>query len=347
MAGAEVKPKVPRLLGAYQGLLGPALQEAIGGADEALLLPLRYHMGWVDPLGNPITAEHGKALRPTLCLFACEAVGAPPQRALPTAVALEGIHNFSLIHDDIQDGDRERRHRPTVWAVWGVNKALTAGNALRTLADLALLRLHWEGVPAEVALQAAHCLTSGYLEMIEGQVLDLSYERRMDITVQDYLHMVSKKTAALLGASLGLGALVGGAPREAVETLHRAGRLLGLGFQVQDDVLGIWGQPAQTGKAAGADILRRKKSFPIVYALQNAPAPLAERLRWCYQQEALGPAEVAQVLEVLDAVAARRHAQQTAEGFCREAVHLARPVLPVWAVADLEELAHFIVYRQQ
>lgn len=347
LAGAEVKPKVPRLLGAYQEVLGPALREAVSGVDPALLMPLHYHMGWADPHGNPTVAERGKALRPTLCLFACEAVGAPPERALPAAVALECIHNFSLIHDDIQDGDTERRHRPTVWALWGVNKALTAGNALRVLADLALLRLHWNDVPAQRILEASRVLTTSYREMIEGQVLDLSYEKRLDITLSDYLHMVSKKTAALIGASLHLGALVGGAPPETVHALSQAGRLLGLGFQVQDDVLGIWGETALTGKAVGADILRRKKSFPIVYALEHAPADLGARLRTCYQQQALGPSEVAQVLEVLEAVDAHRYARKTAESFCREAVQIARPLLPAWASNALEELAHFVVHRQQ
>ncbi|MFN3973747.1 MAG: polyprenyl synthetase family protein [Dehalococcoidia bacterium] len=347
LAGAEVKPKVPRLLGAYQETLGPALREALSGADADLLLPLHYHMGWVDSRGNPTAAEQGKALRPTLCLFACEAVGAPPERALPAAVALECIHNFSLIHDDIQDGDTERRHRPTVWALWGVSKALTAGNALRTLADLAIHRLHWNGVPPQTVLEASRVLTTSYLEMIEGQTLDLSYEKRLDITVNDYLYMVSKKTAALLGASLHLGALLGGAPPEKVHALRRAGHLLGLGFQVQDDVLGIWGETALTGKAVGADILRRKKSFPIVYALEHAPSHLASRLRACYQKHTLGPSEVAEVLGVLEAVDARRHAQQAAEAFCVEALATVHPLLPLWASDALEELAHFIVYRQQ
>lgn len=347
VAGAEVKPQVPRLLRAYQETLGPALREGIDGVDTDLLLLLRYHMGWVDPEGHPTRAEQGKALRPILCLFACEAVGAPAERAIPAAVALECIHNFSLIHDDIQDGDRERRHRPTVWAIWGVSKALTAGNALRVLADLALLRLHWNTVSPQVALEACQVLTRGYLEMIEGQVLDLSYEKHLDIATQDYLHMVSKKTAALIGASLHLGALVGGASPKTVEALHQAGRLLGMAFQVQDDVLGIWGNSAVTGKAVGADILRRKKSFPIVYALEHAPAHLGARLRACYQQERMGPAEVMQVLEVLEGVDAQRHAHQVAEEFCLQALDIARPVLPAWASAALEELAHFIVYRQQ
>ncbi|MCS7207920.1 MAG: polyprenyl synthetase family protein [Dehalococcoidia bacterium] len=345
VVGAEVKPQVPRLLGAYQEALGPALRGAVSGAAPDLLLPLHYHLGWVDAQGHPTVAEQGKGLRPTLCLFACEAMGAPPERALPAAVALECIHNFSLIHDDIQDGDRERRHRPTVWAVWGVNKALTAGNALRVLADLALLRLHWSGVSAQVVVQASRVLTEGYLEMIEGQVLDLSYETRLDITVQDYLHMVSKKTAALMGVALHLGTLVAGAAETAVDALRQAGRLLGIAFQVQDDVLGIWGERAVTGKAVGADIVRRKKSFPIVYALQYAPQELATRLRTFYQGESMNLHQVAQVLDILDKVQARSYAQRTAHGFCQEALNLARPVLPSWAADALEELAHFVVDR--
>jgi geranylgeranyl diphosphate synthase type I len=346
MAGAEVRVQPPRLLGAYREMLTPALQRAVEGVDPELGVLLRYHMGWADPSGRPLQGDQGKALRPTLCLFACEGVGSPPQRALPAAVAVECIHNFSLVHDDIQDEDRERRHRPTVWAVWGVPKALTAGNALRAIADRALLGLLGNGVPAAVALEAAWTLTEAYLEMIEGQTLDISYEGRPDITVDDYLRMVSKKTAALIGASLAVGALVGGAPPPAVQALREAGRLLGLGFQVQDDVLGIWGDRAITGKAVGADILRRKTSFPIVYALERAPAPLAQRLRLCYQRGAMTEADVPRVLEVLEAVDARRHAQEAALAYCREGVRRAGQVLPPWATEALEELARFIVYRQ-
>ena len=269
---------------------------------------LRYHMGWVDAQRQPAKVNSGKRVRPVLVLLACEAAGAPADHALPTAAAVELLHNFSLIHDDIEDDSPTRRHRPTVWALWGRPQAINAGDAMFTLARTALAGLSARGLPAEETLQAYHIFDETCLRLTEGQYLDMSFENRMDVTVDEYLTMIDGKTAALVGASLELGALVGRAAPDTRQRLAEFGRHLGLAFQVQDDILGIWGDEALTGKSAESDILTRKKSLPVIYALQSpeiGPA-LAER----YTQSM----EIADIPEVLELLLRRGSAIRRTDG---------------------------------
>jgi geranylgeranyl diphosphate synthase type I len=230
---------------------------------------MHYHMGWVDEHFLPYGAPAGKRLRPMLCLLACAELGGDAVQALPAAAAIEIVHNFSLIHDDIEDGDEVRRHRPTVWKVWGVPQAVNVGDAMYTLAYAALHRLSRLGVPAETVLRVLDCLTKTCLALTEGQHLDMRFETRNDVTVAEYLCMIGGKTAALVGASVAVGGIIAGASPSVTDALSRYGEAIGLAFQIQDDRLGIWGDPEVTGKPAGNDLLRRKKSLPILHALNH------------------------------------------------------------------------------
>ena len=230
---------------------------------------MRYHMGWANEALQPQLYPSGKRIRPMLCLLACAEVGGDPVQALPAAAAIELLHNFSLIHDDIEDGDEVRRHRPTVWKVWGVPLAINAGDGLFTLSFAAIQRLRDYGVASRTTLEALGIFTQTCLTLTEGQYLDMSFEKRETVTVNEYLQMIQGKTAALIGASTAIGALLGGAAPEEVRQLQAFGQASGLAFQIQDDILGIWGDPAVTGKAAGNDLLRRKKSLPILYTLNH------------------------------------------------------------------------------
>ena len=210
VAKAQSGPEPPAMFARYKTRVEDELSRSALGSDSVgVYILLRYHMGWVDRWGNragsPIS--QGKALRPTLCLFACEALSQDFTRAMAAAAALELIHNFSLIHDDIQDQDHERRHQPTAWRVWGVSKALVAGNAMQCAGDLALLSSDYRDPSAEIPVRVSQLLTDNYLEMIEGQCLDLSFESRTVITTEEYLDMIGRKTGALIRSGLEIGAL--------------------------------------------------------------------------------------------------------------------------------------------
>jgi geranylgeranyl diphosphate synthase type I len=230
---------------------------------------MRYHLGWANERFEPEPSPTGKRLRPIFCLLACSEMGGDPGQALPAAAGLEIMHNFSLVHDDIEDGDEMRRHRPTVWKLWGAPQAINVGDGMFALAFAAVQRLAQVGVSADRSLAALHIFTQMCLELTEGQHLDMSFEQRVDVTVEEYMRMIQGKTAALIGASLAIGALIAGADPEKTESLRSFGRSIGLTFQIQDDILGIWGEPTQTGKPTGADILRRKKSLPLLHALHH------------------------------------------------------------------------------
>ena len=308
---------------------------------------LRYYMGWADVDGNPCVATEGKALRPTLCLFACEAAGGTVGMAMPAAVALELIHNFSLIHDDIQDGDETRHHRPTVWAVWGIPKALVAGNVLRVVADTSLSGLVESGLNETRALTVAEVLTEAYLEMIEGQYLDISFEGRRDIAMSDYLSMISRKTGALIRCSLNMGAVIASDDMQIVQSLRECGRSLGYDFQIRDDVLGVWGDDQTTGKPVGADIRRKKNSLPVVHAMSQATGADKRRLLQIYESECVTDGDVESVLDVMDRVATKDYAQRLAEEHSEQAMEALDGVeLPPESRQEVEDLLHFLLVRE-
>jgi geranylgeranyl diphosphate synthase, type I len=222
---------------------------------------LAYHLGW-EGEGAGMEAQ-GKRIRPLLTLLSAAALGAGWEKALPAAAGVELLHNFSLIHDDIQDHSPARRGRPTVWVKWGVPQAINAGDLMFTLAYQALLKL----TPVEVALAATQTLTQACIRLTEGQYLDLSYETSQDIRLEAYWAMIGGKTAALLAACCELGALAAQAKPAQCQAMHNFGFALGLAFQVEDDWLGIWGEPSLTGKSIESDLVSGKKTLPVVYAL--------------------------------------------------------------------------------
>jgi geranylgeranyl diphosphate synthase type I len=312
---------------------------------QKLYAMLRYHLGWEDAAGSPDT-HVGKRLRPALCLLTCEAVGGNTAKALPLAAALELVHNFSLVHDDIQDGDRKRHDRDTVWAVWGVPQAINAGDALLSIAHLSLAESLDAGLPADAAVRAARLLAERTLEMVEGQVMDIEFEEWREVGLEEYVAMISRKTGALFDASLGLGALAGGAPPAEVEALGHCGRALGIAFQVRDDMLGVWGAEERTGKPAASDIRRRKKSLPAVYTLSRADAGQREELGRIYGREAMSGEDVERVLALMDALGAQAYcagvAAQHRDAALRELERSG--VVGEWA-DELRETAAFLLER--
>ncbi|HIO65027.1 MAG TPA: polyprenyl synthetase family protein [Dehalococcoidia bacterium] len=345
----DIQPiPLPQMFQRYRANISRSLRDNLSQQHSDVYDMLRYYMGWVDENGRPHEAMEGKALRPTLCLFACEAVGGALEMAMPSAVALEFIHNFSLIHDDIQDRDEIRHNRKTLWAVWGDPKALVAGNVLRVVADECLHQLLDSGLDYDRALAAGTLLTEAYLEMIEGQYLDLQFEGRHDISMSDYLNMISRKTGALIRCSLNLGAVVGAQEQGVGDAFKESGRAMGYVFQIIDDVLGVWGDEETTGKPVGADIRRKKNSYPVVYTMGRANDKDQKMLNEIYEKDELDDSDVDSVLAVMDRLDVKNQAQQEAEKYANVALESLAPVeLSREARQEVEDLAHFLLVRDR
>jgi geranylgeranyl diphosphate synthase type I len=302
-------------------------------------------MGWQDEHGHSCSRESGKFIRSTLCLLSCQAVGGDTSQAMPAAAAVELIHNFSLIHDDIEDASYERHHRPTVWKLWGQSQAINAGDAMFTLAYLALLKLKEKGVADEKIASSAKMLSLACLELCEGQYLDVEYENRLDITIEDYLDMVVKKTAALFDVSTSLGAYLGSGDSKLVDFFRLFGKELGIAFQIYDDILGIWGMEESTGKSAG-DISQRKKTLPVVYALQNSDGKARKRLEKLYSQKSIEGEDITEVMKILDHLGTREYAKDLAERHYHKALaHLEATRLDTSSLAPLRETACVLLKR--
>jgi geranylgeranyl diphosphate synthase type I len=334
-------------------LLNEEMRQVLGQADQAQRLRLNgdfrsverfygmmhYQMGWVDETLQPGHFDVGKQIRPLLCLMACEAVGGDPEQALPAAAAIEILHNFSLVHDDIEDGDEMRRHRPTAWSIWGVPQAINAGDGMFNLAYRALLGLSPRGIPAERVVTALDRFSETCMRLTEGQYLDMSFEQRLDVSVEEYLQMIAGKTAALIAAALSIGALVGGADRQTRQALGSFGHNIGMAFQIRDDILGIWGDPGMTGKAAGNDILRQKKSLPILHGLSHPEyGPQMEKM-WRYNT--IGSKQLTLVLSLLNQSEAREFAETKLRNFHQTGMDALHEALgeqaahsPLMALAD-------------
>jgi geranylgeranyl diphosphate synthase type I len=269
---------------------------------------MQYHMGWVDESFGPNSVPSGKRIRPMLCLLACGAAGCDPRTALPAAAGLELLHNFSLIHDDIEDNSPNRRHRPTVWRLFGMPQACNVGDGMFSLAHLAFHRLRDLGVEERIVLQALRSFDETCLSLTEGQYFDMAFERRADVTVAEYFRMIAGKTGALLAASPQVGAVVAGAPVEQVELFHAFGAALGRAFQLQDDILGIWGDEAVTGKSDAGDILSKKKSLPIILTLAHPST--GPRMSELYAGPPLVETDVPAILTLLDASGARSYVEE-------------------------------------
>ena len=283
----------------------------------------------------------GKALRPALALLSARAAGESAHRGVPAAVAVELVHNFSLLHDDIMDGDTERRHRPTAWTVYGVGAAILAGDALLALAQDILLEDN-----AAQGLWAARCLSAAVHRLIAGQGADLAFERRDDVTLPECLEMAGDKTAALMACACSIGAIHVGAPAALAMGLASFGAHVGLAFQLTDDLLGIWGAPERTGKPIGSDLRARKKSLPVVAALASG-GPAAGRLRELLTQEApLTDGDVALATRLVEDAGGRSWTEAEAEtqlaaaGKC-----LAESDLPGDVRAEFTSIAEFITAR--
>ena len=286
---------------------------------------IEYHLGWRQADLTPATEDSGKLLRPTLVLVSCDLAagyaGCGPserqdllERIGPAAACIELVHNFSLIHDDIEDGDEERRHRPTVWKLWGVPQAINTGDGLFALARMGLWQLADRGIAGSVVIHLAALLDLVCVELCEGQFLDMRYEGRRDISAAMYLDMISRKTAALMACSTEFGACLGfPANPELQALLARFGRALGIAFQLRDDLLGIW-EAGQLGKTVAGDLRRKKMSLPVIHALHAGTSADRSTLRRIMKKDGpLSEDEIGESLTILDRTGARRRIRSALE----------------------------------
>jgi geranylgeranyl diphosphate synthase type I len=307
-----------------------------------------YHLGWVHPDLSPAEGNPGKLLRPTLLLLAHQ-VCLPDQptantylpyqleQILPAAAAIELVHNFSLIHDDIEDGDPLRRHRPTLWKLWGQPQAINTGDGLFCVARLALWELTNTGVDAPTILTLARLFDRACLELCEGQHLDMSFERQRQITVALYLDMISRKTASLMQCASEMGARLATSDAAQIAQLASFGRSLGLAFQLRDDLLGVWAAEYELGKAPAGDIRRKKMSLPVLEALEHSAPAQQKRLHAIYDAE--GPASDEQVAEVL-AIFAEAAIRERCQERLADAIAAAGQALDAIARSETGAQAH-------
>jgi geranylgeranyl diphosphate synthase, type I len=329
--------------------VGPALRAAVDRLEPATRVVCAYHFGWVDAAGRPSGADPaggGKGIRARLALLGARAAGARPEVGLPGAVAVELLHNWSLVHDDVMDRDTQRRHRPTVWTVFGVPAAILAGSALQALATEVVL-----DPPGPFGADAAALLARVSRDLIAGQLADLDFERRATVTVAECEAMAAGKTGALAAGSAAVGAVLAGAGPAVVDALERYGRHVGLAFQLEDDLLGIWGDPAVTGKPALADLRSRKKSLPVAAAVE-AGGRAADRLHaWLTTPPAADRggddlAELRGVADLVEAAGGRAWAADRARAeVAAAAAALAGAPLEESAAAELTTLARSLLGR--
>ncbi len=294
----SINPYIKTIESAFVDLLSP---EELAG----LHAPIAYQLS----LG-------GKRLRPALTLMACQMFGAEGAKALDPALGIEIFHNFTLLHDDVMDKADIRRGKTTVHKKWDENTAILAGDAMQILAYQLFCQVEKEHLPAVLTL-----FSKTALEITKGQQLDLEFESRMDVTQEEYLEMIRLKTAVLLGCSLQMGAIVAGASAGDAQSLYDFGQYIGLAFQLQDDLLDVYGDAATFGKEIGGDIMNNKKTYLLIQALQETQGEIRQELQqWIGATNAPREAKVAAVTAIYNSVEIRKHCEEKMQYFYNKAI---------------------------
>ncbi len=309
---------------------------------------ISYHMGYKDSNGKQISETFaGKGIRPTLCLLTADALGATWENVVPAAAALELFHNFALIHDDIQDGDEKRHNRPTVWKIMGVGQAINIGDSASYVSTLSVFDLLKRGFRPDEVNQATRLLSSTAIQVIDGQIRDLGLEGRLNVEIDEYLEMISRKTGKLVEASVLMGATLATSDSDTLGKLQKLGFHLGRGFQLADDLLGIWGEESKTGKKAFGDIRKRKKTLPVILALNHKDKDGAEQIRNIYSQQKseLDDDDIEKVLEIFEQMNIRKEAGSMLEASHAEAIATIGSLDLGWATRDFTEAANKLAFR--
>jgi geranylgeranyl diphosphate synthase, type I len=340
--GAYDRFSVGRTLESHIAAVDEEIRALLSGADPSLQPfygMMLYHLG-LDAERGP----SGKRLRPVLCTLIYEALTGDARGALPAAAAIELLHNFTLIHDDIEDQDPARHHRPTVWSVWGVPQAINAGDGMFAVSRLAVQRL--QGFPAERVLEFAKLVDEACMRVCEGQFLDISFETRTDVTAERYRAMAAKKTGALFAAAAQGAAMLATDDPFVRETLARFGDAFGQAFQAHDDVLGIWASTERTGKVEMNDLTKRKKTLPVVLGFERAQGTkkTRDRLAALFAPPApLSSESVEQIRDILDQLGVRALIDAEITAQRGRALHALRGIAPIASAREPLELLERLV----
>lgn len=332
---------IPSSIAAYRSAIDEALTDLLHDEVNPLYGMMRHQLGWDDDR----LAAPGKYLRPALLLLTVDACGSDWRQALPGAIALELLHNFSLIHDDIQDESPLRRNRPTVWKQWSTAQAINAGDGMYALSRLVLLGLMEKKVPDDRIFLAARMLDQTCLALCEGQYMDLAFQDRTTVIMEEYEAMIANKTAAAFQCALEMGTVIAEGQGARSACLSTVGREMGMAYQMRDDMLDLWGGE-ETGKQVALDVRRGKKSLPVVYGLSQTDTQEGRRLAELYAH-ALSDAEIKEVVELLESLDAPGFCTREAEGHWGRAQEaLAKSDLPEEGMKALTEAGTFLLARR-
>ena len=300
-------------------LVDAELSSIVSSREMPLYRMMSYHLGWSDAQGLSDVPTAKERIHGVLCLLACRAVGGDPELALPVAAAVELVHNFCLIHDDVQGGNPRRDDRDAVWWVWGPAQAINAGDGMHALARLAMFRLLQRGVAADKTFRAVQLLDEASLQTCEGRFLDLEAQERIDLSVEAYLRMASTKTGALVSCSMKLGALVASEDEVALDALGSCGAKVGLAMQMRADIRELWGDGQET-PAPTPELMNKKKLLPVVYALEKATLNEKRKMGEVYFKRVLEPDDVARLRETIEGMGVRKECEGLVDRHHAEAI---------------------------
>ena len=303
---------------AHRDALEAELKDVFESREGFLYDLLRYHMGWTDQQGVAEHKEPGFHFQSILALVCCQSLCGEFQAALPAAAGIEFVHNYTLVHGDVQSSRAEALDRPSVWWVWGPAQAINVGDGLHALGRTTIMRLAQRGVPPERVLTAVLSLDRACLSLCEGQFMDLNFQDQLMVTSADYYDMIGRKTGALTACSAELGAIAAGADDAVCATFHKVGRSLGMAWQISLDIAGLWGQWGDG--MTPSNVLNKKKSLPLIHALENSPVAAKRELGNIYVKRVLQPDDVSRIVSILDEVDARQFAEDKVRELAQEAL---------------------------
>ncbi len=326
--------EVIEILKKYSESIDHEIKEALSTINPQALLEASNHL----------TKAGGKKIRPSLAVLSCEAVGGKPEYALKTAAAIELIHTFSLIHDDIMDADDMRRGEPSVHVLWGEPMAILAGDIIFSKAFETVIRTETDNSSYKRVTQALETVVDSCIKICEGQACDMSFEGNFDVSESEYMEMIYKKTAALIAASTKAGAIIGGADEKQVEALAEYGRLIGLAFQIQDDYLDVVSDEESLGKPVGSDIVEGKMTLMVVKALESASPEDKETLITILKEN--NPERVDEAIAIFEKYGSIEYTHQVA----LDNVQKAKDLLNIFEDSEAKDalilLADFVLERQ-